>query len=57
MQKSFRFFVLATALSFTVVPGVLAEQMGCNPHPQAASARTTSTLQIVAYTVASLLGF
>jgi hypothetical protein len=56
MQKSFRFFVLATALSFIVVPGVLAEQMGCNPHPQAASASATSTLQIVAYTVASLLG-
>jgi hypothetical protein len=55
MQKSFRSLVLAAAFSFTLVPGLLAEQMGCNPHPQAA-ASSTSTLQIVAYTVASLLG-
>jgi hypothetical protein len=53
MLKSFRFFVLASALSFIVVPGVLAEQLGCNPHPQAV---TTGTLQIIAYTVTSLLG-
>jgi hypothetical protein len=53
MQKSFRSLVLAIAFSLTLVPGLLAEQTGCNPHPSAA---TTSTLQIVAYTVASLLG-
>ncbi len=55
MQKSFRSLVLATAFSLTVVPGLLAEQTGCNPHPQA-KVVAPSTLQIIAYTVISYLG-
>jgi hypothetical protein len=54
MQKSFRSLVLATAVSLTLVPGLLAEQTGCNPHPQASVAPTT--LEIIAYTVISYLG-
>jgi hypothetical protein len=56
MQKSFRSAALAIAFAsaLTVVPGALAAQTGCNPHPQLTT--LPSTLQIVAYTVASILG-
>jgi hypothetical protein len=54
MQKSFRSLILATAFSLAVVPGLVAEQTGCNPHPQVSDVPTT--LQIIAYTVISYLG-
>jgi hypothetical protein len=56
MQKSFRSLVLATAFSLTVVPGLLAEQTGCNPHPQITTPVAPTTLQVIAYTLISYLG-
>ncbi len=35
MQKSLRSLVIVAALTLAIAPSMNAEQMGCNPHPQA----------------------
>ncbi len=56
MKNSVRLFVLTAALSFSAMPGLNAEQTGCNPHPQAATTAGPTHLEIIAYTVLCYFG-
>ena len=56
MQKSIRSFALVAALALAVAPAALADQTGCNPHPQVATVAAPSTFMVVVYTVLSYFG-
>ncbi len=57
MQKSVRSFALVAVLALTVTPAALANQTGCNPHPQGRFASASSDVTLFVYTVLSVLGF
>ena len=54
MIKSVRTFALVAVLSFVAVPSMMANRMGCNPHPQVE--QTTSVLASAAQAALALLG-
>ena len=56
MQKSLRSFALVATLAFAVVPVALANQTGCNPHPQVVTVDAPSTLAIVVSAIVGYLG-
>ncbi len=53
MSKSFRTIALTSVLSLTLTPMLVAEPMGTNPRPPAAS---TSSWSARAYTVLAYFG-
>jgi hypothetical protein len=56
MQKSVRSLALVTVLALTAAPTALANQTGCNPHPQVATVSTSSSVALAIYTVLSVFG-
>ncbi len=56
MSKSVRSIALVAVLSLTAAPAALANQTGCNPHPQVATVSAPSPLTVFVYTLLSVLG-
>ena len=56
MQKSIRTLAVAAILSFVAAPSLMANRMGCNPHPQVVVVPAVSTIQVVQYSVLAYFG-
>ncbi len=56
MQKSVRSFALVAAVALATVPAARANQTGCNPHPQVATASAPSTMSVLVSAMLSILG-
>lgn len=56
MSKSVRSIALVAVLVLTAAPAALANQTGCNPHPQVLTVSAPSPLTVFVYTLLSVLG-
>ena len=54
MIKSVRNFAIVAVLSLVTAPSLMANRMGCNPHPQAV--QPSAVVQVIQYGVLAYFG-